>query len=153
MDSLACRVRLTRRILANSLLAGLLAGGTPTWAQAQGSPSTPTRSPAREGGAPAAEPPGTRGPEADLARPDRPTPGPTAAQQPRREPSAAYRESLRKTLEKRRQRRARRAQATGLDGPRPVGAIVPWPMPPALIIRHTPAVHGEVQSLLDQLRR
>ena len=34
-----------------------------------------------------------------------------------------------------------------------VGAIVPWPMPPALIIRHTREVHGEVGSLLYGLRR
>ena len=34
-----------------------------------------------------------------------------------------------------------------------VGAIVPWPMPPALIIRHTREVHGEVDSLLYGLRR
>ena len=35
----------------------------------------------------------------------------------------------------------------------PVGAIVPWPMPPALIVRQTPQVHDEVGSLLDVLRR
>jgi hypothetical protein len=56
-------------------------------------------------------------------------------------------------VEKRRQRRARRAQAQGSDDMRPVGAIVPWPMPPALIIRQTPQVHDEVGSLLDKLRR
>jgi hypothetical protein len=41
----------------------------------------------------------------------------------------------------------------GNDGPAPVGAIVPWPMPPALIIRHTAGVHGEVEGFLDLLRR
>jgi len=35
----------------------------------------------------------------------------------------------------------------------PVGAIVPWPMPPALVIRHTPQVHNEIESFLDLLRR
>jgi hypothetical protein len=61
---------------------------------------------------------------------------------------------MRLTLEKRRHRRARRRQGQGLDdAPRPIGTIIPWPMPPALIIRHTPEVHGEVGSLLDVLRR
>ena len=48
-------------------------------------------------------------------------------------------------------RPARQGQA--LDDVRPIGAIVPWPMPPALIIRQTPEVHGEVNSLLGQLRK
>ena len=73
--------------------------------------------------------------------------------EPRREPSEAYKESLRKTLEKRRQRRVQRAQTQGIDEAQPIGAIVPWPMPPALIIRQTPEVHREVESLLGQLRR
>jgi hypothetical protein len=83
---------------------------------------------------------------------DQTAPAPQA-QATRREPSPAYRDSLRKTLEKRRQRRARLAQGQGLDGARPIGAIVPWPMPPALIIRHTPEVHGEVDSLVGRLRK
>lgn len=78
---------------------------------------------------------------------------PTKVREPRREPSGAYQASIRKTLEKRRERRARRAQAQGFADKPPTGAIVPWPMPPALIIRHTPEVHGEVDSLLGQLRR
>ena len=45
------------------------------------------------------------------------------------------------------------AQSRDPEDPRPVGAIVPWPMPPALIIRQTPQVHDEVGSLLDVLRR
>jgi hypothetical protein len=73
------------------------------------------------------------------------------AQAPRREPSKEYQESIRKTVEQRRRRRARRGQDP--DGLRPVGAIAPWPMPPALIIRQTPQVHDEVGSLLGQLRR
>ncbi len=78
---------------------------------------------------------------------------PAKVQEPRREPSEAFKQSIRQTLERRRQRRARLARAQGLDEARPVGAIVPWPMPPALIIRQTPAVHDEVNSLLGQLRR
>lgn len=70
---------------------------------------------------------------------------------PRREFSEAYRESLRRTVEKRRELRARRRM--GSDASRPPGAIVAWPMPPALIIRQTPDVHGEIGSFLDVLRR
>jgi hypothetical protein len=68
------------------------------------------------------------------------------------EPSAAYLESLRQTVERRRQRRARRQQGAA-DGSRAIGAIVPWPMPPALIIRHTREVHNEIGSLSEGLRR
>ena len=77
-----------------------------------------------------------------------------AAQPPERrgEPSAAYQESVRQTVERRRERRARRQQNAGNAALAP-GAIVPWPMPPALIIRHTREVHGEVDSLLYGLRR
>ncbi len=79
-------------------------------------------------------------------------PGRNAGQpQPRNEPSQAYRESIRRTVEKRRQRRASRGQGT--DDSRPVGAIVPWIMPPVLIIRHTPQVHDEIDSLLGFLRK
>ena len=60
--------------------------------------------------------------------------------------SAAYRADLRRTAELRRQRRASRV-------PAPVGTIVPWPLPPALIIRQTPGVHDEVRGLLRALRR
>ncbi|HEX8200787.1 MAG TPA: hypothetical protein VF590_09885 [Isosphaeraceae bacterium] len=60
--------------------------------------------------------------------------------------SAAYRESLRRTVELRRQRRMAQAE-------RPVGTIVPWPSPPALIIRQTPEVHDEIRGLLRALRR
>src|SRR4051812_538939 len=62
-----------------------------------------------------------------------------------RGPSPAFQAELRKTLEQRRARRAR-------TGMRPPNAIVPWLMPPALIIRATPEVHDEVQTLLDTLR-
>jgi hypothetical protein len=60
--------------------------------------------------------------------------------------SAAYQASLRRTVELRRQRRLARAEP-------PVGTIVPWPVPPALIIRQTPEVHDEIRGLLRVLRR
>ncbi len=72
------------------------------------------------------------------------------AAQPRKEPSQAYRDSIRQTVEKRRQRRARSAQ--GFGAARPVGAVIPWLLPPALIIRHTPEVHEEIERLLGLLR-
>jgi hypothetical protein len=62
------------------------------------------------------------------------------------EPSPEYRASLRRTLELRKQRR--RAPVA-----RPPGVIVPYPLPPSLIIRHRPEVHDEVEALLDLLRR
>jgi hypothetical protein len=68
-----------------------------------------------------------------------------------REFSQAYQESLRRTVEKRRELRSRRR--AGSAAFQPPGAIVPWPMPPALIIRQTREVHGEVGSFLDVLRR
>ncbi len=73
------------------------------------------------------------------------------ADQPRKEPSQAFRESIRRTVEKRRQRRANRGQ--GMGDSIPIGAIVTWPMPPALIIRHMPQVHDEIESLLGVLRK
>jgi hypothetical protein len=62
-------------------------------------------------------------------------------------PSPAFKAELQKTLEKRRQRRARLGAS-----PAP-NSILPWLMPPALIIRATPDVHDEVQSLFWLLRR
>jgi hypothetical protein len=62
------------------------------------------------------------------------------------EPSPEYKASLRKTLEKRKARRQGRPAE-------PPGLIVPWFMPPALIIRQTREVHGEMDSLLWGLRR
>jgi hypothetical protein len=73
-------------------------------------------------------------------------PGAACGQDRNRGPSRAFQAELRKTLE---QRRARRARA----GVRPPNAIIPWPMPPALIIRATPEVHDEIESLLGKLRR
>ena len=33
-----------------------------------------------------------------------------------------------------------------------VGVIVPYPLPPVLIIRQTPEAHDEIRALLDMLR-
>jgi hypothetical protein len=145
MDSLASWSCPARWILAGLLLWGTFQAGdaarAQTLASGGGGLPAPGQGPTRDVGA------------AAQAGSTSPVPAAPRAQQPRPEPSAAYRESLRKTLEKRRQRRARSAQQ-GLDeGPRSLGAIVPWPMPPALIIRHTRGVHGEVDSLLGRLRR
>jgi hypothetical protein len=62
------------------------------------------------------------------------------------EPSPEYKAGLRRTLELRKQRK--RAPVA-----RPPGVIVPYPLPPSLIIRHRPEVHDEVESLLNLLRR
>jgi hypothetical protein len=72
--------------------------------------------------------------------------GPNAARVNAAEPSPRFRDELRRTVEKRKERR--RAQAS-----QPVGTIVPYPFPPALVIRHTREVHDEIGSLLDALRR
>jgi hypothetical protein len=64
-------------------------------------------------------------------------------------PSEEYQESIRRTVERRRERRARRGQGTGGSVP---GAIVPWPMPPVLIIRQTRETHDEIDSFLRILR-
>jgi hypothetical protein len=66
------------------------------------------------------------------------------------EPSPEYQASLRRTLELRKQHRSARAAA---PRPAPVGVIVPYPMPPALIIRQTRERHDEIDALLDLLRR
>jgi hypothetical protein len=65
---------------------------------------------------------------------------------PAGEPSPEYRAALKRTAELRKQRRRDRTA-------RPPGMIVPYPLPPALIIRQTPAVHDEIGALLDLLRR
>jgi hypothetical protein len=60
------------------------------------------------------------------------------------EPSPEFRANLKRTIELRKQSR-RSVQ--------PIGAIVPYPFPPALIIRHQREVHDEVGAFLDALRR
>jgi hypothetical protein len=64
------------------------------------------------------------------------------------EPSAAYKASLRRTAELRKERR--RAAATTATAP--VGVIVAYPMPPALLIRQTREAHDEIEQLLRLLR-
>lgn len=72
--------------------------------------------------------------------------GPLSSTAPAGEPSPAYRAALKRTAELRKQRRRdRTARAPRL--------IVPYPFPPALIIRQTPDIHDEVGALLDLLRR
>ena len=162
MDSRPLRIAPAWPLLAGWLACAISGAGGAVRAQApagatspgQGRPTGPTegrRPDARSG--PGAKPAG--GQDRDRPKAEEPAPAneKARAQPPRREPSAEYQESIRKTIEQRRRRRARRAQAQGPDDPRPVGAIVPWPLPPALIIRQTPQVHGEVDSLLGGLRR
>ncbi|HEY2154220.1 MAG TPA: hypothetical protein VGH33_01225 [Isosphaeraceae bacterium] len=60
------------------------------------------------------------------------------------EPSEEYKAGLRRTLELKRQRR-------GVSRA-PAGVIVPYPMPPTLIIRQTRENHEEIGVLLDLLR-
>ena len=62
------------------------------------------------------------------------------------EPSPERQAAMQRTIERRRQRRQARA------GARPVGTIVAWPMPPALVIRQAPAAHDEIRDLLRLLR-
>jgi hypothetical protein len=62
------------------------------------------------------------------------------------EPSRVFRAGLRRTAELRKQRRRDRAA-------QPYGVIIPYPFPPALVIRHKPEIHQEVRSLLNLLRR
>ena len=60
--------------------------------------------------------------------------------------SPEYQTSLRRTVELRQQRRSM------AGGGRNVGKIVPYPMPPSLIIRQTPETHDEIGDLLRRLR-
>ena len=61
------------------------------------------------------------------------------------EPSPEYQAAIRRTVELRRSRRQAQSR-------RPIGTIQMYPMPPALIIRHTSETHDEVRALLDMLR-
>jgi hypothetical protein len=153
MDSLSSRTPAARWILLTVLVCSGFFLVDRARAQPPGSGSGSGQPPAGEGRAPGRSKPDAGGRDANSERGKSQTAAAAQAQPPRREPSQAYRDAIRKTLEKRRQRRARRAQGPGLNDTRPIGAIVPWPMPPALIIRHTPEVHGELDSLLGGLRR
>ena len=139
MDHPALRPSLLLSLLARSLLLGMFIAITvDAEAQTSGQGGSTTSQPGA-GAAPAG---------ADRRGAN---PAPAAAAQPRNAPSEAYRESIRRTVEKRRERRANRGQ--GMGDSRPIGGIVPWPMPPALIIRHTPQVHDEIDSFLSLLRK
>jgi len=146
MERPASRPSLLSCLFAGSLLLGMFFAATGD-AQAQTPPSGQGRSTTSQSGA-AAAPAGADRRGANPAPAAGPARGPA---RPRNEPSEAYRESIRRTLELRRQRRANRGQ--GMGDSRPIGGIVPWPMPPALIIRHTPQVHGEIDSFLGLLRK
>jgi hypothetical protein len=166
MDCRLRRIASSRPVLAGWLALTLTAAGAT--ARAQTSPPAPGPGQGgptsrAEGSRPDA---GASKPSASAAKPDggKDQPGakveekkaaaPAARDRaPRREPGEDFQEGIRKTVEKRRQRRARRAQAMGTPEVQPPGAIAPWPMPPSLIIRQTPQVHDEIGSLLGQLRR
>jgi hypothetical protein len=61
------------------------------------------------------------------------------------DPSPAYRAELQRTLELRRQRRRTEVRP-------PAGILQTYPMPPALVIRHTRETHDEIGALLQLLR-
>jgi hypothetical protein len=124
----ASRPSLSPHLLAGLLLSGMFFG-------AAGDVQAQTSGQGGAGAAPA----------------NRPGANAAGAARPRNEPSEAYRESIRRTIELRRQRRSK--QGRGIAGSSPVGGIVPWPMPPALVIRHTPQVHDEIGSFLGLLRK
>ena len=138
MDHRSSRACLAPHLVAASLFLGVLLAVD---ARAQ-APSKGGSTPAQNGGAPAN---GDRQGEKAAAE---------AAQKKakaRNGPSEDYQESIRRTVKRRRERRARRGQGTiGSVAP---GAIVPWPMPPALIIRQTRETHDEIGSFLGLLRK
>jgi hypothetical protein len=144
MDRPTSRLSLRSSHLASSIVLGVFFATTGD-ALAQTPPAENRQSATSKGGA-AAAPAGAdrQGAKAaaGIAR------GPA---RPRNEPSETYRESIRRTVERRRERRANRGQGT--SDSRPIGGIVPWPMPPALVIRHTSEVHDEIDSFLRLLRK
>ena len=136
MDGPRSRPRLSPCLLAGPLVAGILCS---VQARAQ----TPDRGGSPAGGDAAAK---------DEAQGAKATAGAAQGQaKGRNGPSEDYQVSIRRTVERRRQRRARRGQGT--SGSVSPGAIVPWPMPPALIIRQTRETHDEIDSFLDLLRK
>ena len=153
MDGSARRRRSAWQVLVGLLFCGTFCAEDAARAQtsAPGKGQSQARSQDRNGGVTVRSDTDRRGAGAPGGRVQDPG---RAQIQARNEPSAAYRESLRRTVEKRRQRRARRGQQQEQGtAPTPIGAIVPWPMPPALIIRQTPDVHGEASAFLGGLRR
>jgi hypothetical protein len=140
MDRSVIRLRPFNLALGGLLFCGVICGSGEARAQ--------TEPPSQDGSKA-----GTKGKtdrRSEAAKSDRRGAG--RAAQGSSEPSAAYQETMRRTVERRRQRRAR-LQQNGAGAAEAVGAIVPWPMPPALIIRQTREVHGEVGSLVYGLRR
>ena len=136
MDGPKSRPRLSPCLLAGPLVAGILCAAH---ARAQ----TPDKDGSPPGGDAAAK---------GEAQGAKAAAGAAQGQaKARKGPSEDYQESIRRTVERRRQRRARRGQAT--SGSVPAGAIVPWPMPPALIIRQTRETHDEIDSFLVLLRK
>jgi hypothetical protein len=73
--------------------------------------------------------------------------GPPSMPAPARadEPSMTFEESIRHTIEVRNRKRRR------VETSRP-GRIVPYPMPPVLVIRQTPEAHDEIRDFLRLLR-
>jgi hypothetical protein len=148
MDGLPSRLRGAVRVLGVSMICAAFGVGHTARAQSSGPPEKRSSAQGERppGGAAKRKAAGGGGANAQRS-PAQNQAG--AAVKRQGEPSAAYQESLRQTVERRRQRRARRAQVGARAA---IGAIVPWPMPPALIIRHTPDVHSEVEALLNGLR-
>ncbi len=68
--------------------------------------------------------------------------------------SPEYRASLRRTIERRKERRRSLGQVQGdpFGAGQGAGTIVPYPLPPSLIIRQTPETHDEIGGLLHLLR-
>jgi hypothetical protein len=142
MDRIPFRLRSVSWVLAGILACAVISSPCQTRAQTQ---------PPAQGGSKA----GQKSPKdrpSETGKTERRPADADRAKPAGNEPSAAYQESVRQTVERRRARRARRQQNGGSDMGA-VGAIVTWPMPPALIIRQTPEVHREVDSLLYGLRR
>jgi hypothetical protein len=137
-------------VLGGVLVCGALCAGDAACAQTTGTPKAGSSSQGQRSGSPAK---GRTAASQGKAKAQRPSAQdkPAAGAKRKGEASAEYEESVRQTVERRRQRRSRRAQGQAAARAA-IGAIVPWPMPPALIIRHTPEVHGEVSALLHGLR-
>jgi hypothetical protein len=136
MDHRPSRACLAPHLVAASLFLGILLAVD---ARAQ-APNKGGSTPAQNGGAPAKVDRQGEKAAAEAAQ---------KKAKARKGPSEDYQESIRRTVERRRDRRARRGQGT--SGSVAPGAIVPWPMPPALIIRQTRETHDEIGSFLGLL--
>jgi hypothetical protein len=138
------------------VLCGILCAGQAAWAQTGAARQSPLPATAQRQDKSNSKSAKTVGKEAKAdssAKTASQQTGKAAANQQnktRSEPSAAYQESVRQTVERRRLRRARRQAQAGDSAS--VGGIVPWVMPPALIIRHTRDVHDDIGAFLFGLR-